>query len=110
MCAATNIWIVFICPSRVGFSFLSELLLFVGLCLTVLKLFQFVGNLKKLTHLDVSENCLEDIPADIGECRQLTELTLSSNDIRVTNLLTRQPTQTDLIHVALIHRVFSFSH
>lgn len=88
MCAATNIWIVFIYPSRVGFSFLSELLLLVGLCLTVLKLFQFVGNLKKLTHLDVSENCLEDIPADIGECRQLTELTLSSNDIRVTNLLT----------------------
>jgi protein scribble len=42
---------------------------------------QAIGNLKKLTQLDVSENKLEQLPEEISGLTQLTDFILSQNHI-----------------------------
>ena len=42
---------------------------------------QELGNLKRLTQLDVSENKLEFLPEEIGGLLNLTDLFLSQNQI-----------------------------
>ncbi len=43
--------------------------------------FQELGNLKRLTQLDVSENKLEFLPEEIGGLINLTDLFLSQNQL-----------------------------
>jgi hypothetical protein len=45
---------------------------------------QFIGNLKKLVHLDASTNNINWIAPEIGSCCCLTDLTLSCNEIQVS--------------------------
>ena len=45
--------------------------------------FQEIGNLKRLTQLDVSENKLEVLPEEIGGLINLTDLHLSQNQIEI---------------------------
>lgn len=45
--------------------------------------FQELGNLKRLTQLDVSENKLECLPEEISGLVNLTDLHLSQNQIEV---------------------------
>jgi Leucine-rich repeat (LRR) protein len=49
-----------------------------ALCFDVM---QAIGNLKKLTQLDVSENKLEQLPEEISGLTQLTDFILSQNHI-----------------------------
>lgn len=42
---------------------------------------QEIGNLKRLTQLDVSENVLEYIPEEIAGLSNLTDLCLSQNNL-----------------------------
>jgi len=42
---------------------------------------QAVGNLKRLTQLDVSENKLEQLPEEIAGLTQLTDFILSQNHL-----------------------------
>ena len=49
----------------------------IGVCVV----FQEIGNLKKLTQLDVSENQLDYLPSEIGGLVSLTDLSLSQNNI-----------------------------
>ena len=46
-----------------------------------LLVFQEIGNLKKLTQLDVSENVLEYLPEEISGLSNLTDLCLSQNNL-----------------------------
>ena len=45
----------------------------------------FFGNFTKLKHLDVSFNQLDTISSELGNCQNLVDLTLSSNDLKVTD-------------------------
>ena len=44
----------------------------------------FLGNITKLKHLDASFNQLETVSQEIGNCISLVDLTLSSNDLKVS--------------------------
>ena len=45
----------------------------------------FLGKFSKLKHLDASFNQLEVICPEIGHCDNLVDLTLSSNDLKVSH-------------------------
>jgi Leucine-rich repeat (LRR) protein len=47
---------------------------------------QFIGNLKKLVHFDASTNNINWIAPEIDSCSNLTDLTLSCNEIQVSVL------------------------
>ena len=47
----------------------------------------FLGKFSKLKHLDASFNQLEVICSEIGNCSNLVDLTLSSNDLKVGQTL-----------------------
>ena len=49
----------------------------------------FLGKFSKLKHLDASFNQLEVICPEIGHCDNLVDLTLSSNDLKVSHDLLR---------------------
>ena len=42
-----------------------------------------VGKFSKLKHLDASFNLLESVSEELGNCVNLVDLTLSSNDLKV---------------------------
>ena len=42
-----------------------------------------VGQFSKLKHLDASFNMLESVSEELGNCVNLVDLTLSSNDLKV---------------------------
>ena len=44
----------------------------------------FFGHFSKLKHLEASFNQLENICDELGNCVSLVDLTLSSNDLKVT--------------------------
>ena len=50
----------------------------------------FLGNFLKLKHLDASFNQLELVCQELGKCSNLVDLTLSSNDLKVRELLNWQ--------------------
>lgn len=54
---------------------------FLGIYHDYCVVFQEIGNLKKLTQLDVSENVLEYIPEEISGLSNLTDLCLSQNNL-----------------------------
>ena len=45
----------------------------------------FLGKFSKLKHLDASFNQLEVICPEIGHCENIVDLTLSSNDLKVSH-------------------------
>ena len=46
-----------------------------------------VGQFSKLKHLDASFNMLESVSEELGNCVNLVDLTLSSNDLKVRKQL-----------------------
>ena len=70
-------------PEILNSMILLEELLMDGNKLKVLP--SFLGKFSKLKHLDASFNQLEVICPEIGHCENIVDLTLSSNDLKVSH-------------------------